>query len=416
MHRTDGLVLSYDLMNLNMNKKQNILVVDDETALLKILKAILQREFDAEIFTAENAAIALEVAEREKPALIICDYYMPGEDGFAFCKRIRNHTFLSDVIFIMLTAASEISIVVKGFSIGVDDYITKPFHVEELVARVKSHLRLKALQDELREDKQELTRLNEELETGLFGAIDLLTQLIGLRVPNAVSRGRKAAHLAAWMGKKLGLKDAQLHYTGIAARLHEIGKINLSDKILQKEPHIMNEMEKKAFDQFPVFGHSIVSTIPRLRTVATYLRHQMENYDGTGYPDRLLMEEIPLSSRILRGVNFIEGIGARPEITTNKMIETVQKKRSTVLDPRIAQLLIEYIRRVDPDYWHDNKQQIGLFELQEGMVIADDICTGSGVKLLNKDSVITIPIIERLLSHNGVDPILNSIYVYKNKT
>ncbi len=397
-----------------MNKKQNILVVDDEAAFLKTLKAILQREFDAKIFTAESAAVALEIAEKEKPALIICDYYMPDEDGFSFCKIIRNHTFLNDVMFIMLTGASEVSIVVKGFSIGVDDYITKPFHVEELVARVKSHLRLKALQDELREDKQELTRLNEELERGLFGAIDLLTQLIGLRVPNAVSRGRKAAHLATWMGKKLGLKDAQLHYTGIAARLHEIGKINLSDKILQKEPEDMNEIERKAFDQFPVFGHSIVSTIPRLRTVATILRHQMENYDGTGYPDRLQMDEIPMPSRILRGVNFIEEIGRQPEMTTNRMIEMVQKKRSTVLDPRITQLLVEYIRSLDSEYWSDNKQQIGLFELREGMVIADDICTGSGVKLLNKDSVITLPIIDRLLSHNGVDPILNAIYVYKN--
>ncbi len=398
-----------------MNKKQNILVVDDEAAFLKTLKAILQREFDATIYAAESAVDGIAIAEKEKPALIICDYYMPGEDGFAFCKKIRSHPFLNDVMFIMLTGASEVSNVVNGFSIGVDDYITKPFHVEELVARVKSHLRLKALQDELREDKLELTRLNEELEKGLFGAIDLLTQLIGIRVPNAVARGRKAAHLATWMGKKLEIKDAQLHYTGIAARLHEIGKINLSDTILQKEPDEMNDIEKKAYDQFPVFGHSIVSTIPRLRTVATILRHQMENFDGTGYPDRLLREEIPLPSRIMRGVNFIEAIITQPEMTTNRMIDIVQKKRSIVLDPRVAQLLIEYIRRMDSEYWSDDKQQIGLFELREGMVIADEICTGSGVKLLNKDSVITLPIIERLLSHNGVDPILNAIYIYKNK-
>jgi putative two-component system response regulator len=280
-----------------MGKNVKILVVDDEKDLLVSLKTILSEEIGAEIFTAENAADAMEIAEREEPALILSDYYMPGEDGFSLCKKIKSHPVLYDTSFLILTSASEITNLVQGLETGADDYITKPFHVEELLSRLRAHLRLKALQDELQNDKEELKRLNRELEEGLLGAVDLLTQLIGLRVPNATARGKRASEVALWIGKRLGLDDETYYYTDITARLHEIGKINLTDRLLRKELNMLNEVERKAIEQFPVFGHLIVSSIPRLRKVALFLRHQMENFDGTGYPDRLMQEEIPHSSR-----------------------------------------------------------------------------------------------------------------------
>ncbi len=398
-----------------MDSKVKILVVDDEKEFLISLEDVLTEELGAQILTAENAADAMEIAEEEYPTLIICDYYMPGEDGFSFCKKIKSHKELGHVPFIILTSASELNNLVRGLDTGADDYITKPFQVEELLSRVRAHIRVGQLKLELKNDKLELERLNKELEEGLFGAIDLLTQLIGLRVPNATARARRAAVLAEWMGSRLNLDDEKFQYTSIAARLHEIGKIQMNDELLKKEPHTFDETDKKKIGQFPVFGNLIVSTIPQLRKVALYLRYQMENYDGTGYPDRLLREEIPLPARILRGINVVEELAAKPEITTEHMVRAIQKMRSTVLDPRISQMLVEYIQRVQSDHWQDNKQEVGLFELQEGMVIAEDICTGSGVKLLNKDTKITIPIIERLLSHNNVDPILNTIYRYREE-
>jgi len=398
-----------------MDSKVKILVVDDEKEFLISLEEVLTEELGAQILTAENAADAMEIAEEEYPTLIICDYYMPGEDGFSFCKKIKSHKELGYIPFIILTSASELNNLVRGLDTGADDYITKPFQVEELLSRVRAHIRVGQLKQELKKDKLELERLNKELEEGLFGAIDLLTQLIGLRVPNATARARRAAALAEWMGSRLNLDDEKFQYTSIAARLHEIGKIQMNDELLKKEPHTFDETDKKKIGQFPVFGNLIVSTIPQLRKVALYLRYQMENYDGTGYPDRLLREEIPLPARILRGINVVEELAARPEITTEQMVSAIQKMRSTVLDPRISQMLVEYLQRVQSDHWQDNKQEVGLFELQEGMIIAEDICTGSGVKLLNKDTKITIPIIERLLSHNNVDPILNTIYRYKEE-
>jgi putative two-component system response regulator len=398
-----------------MDSKVKILVVDDEKEFLISLEDVLSEELGAQILTAENAADAMEIAVQEYPTLIICDYYMPGEDGFSFCKKIKSHKELGYIPFIILTSASELNNLVRGLDTGADDYITKPFQVEELLSRVRAHIRVGQLKQELRKDKLELERLNKELEEGLFGAIDLLTQLIGLRVPNATARARRAAALAEWMGTRLNLDDEKLQYTSIAASLHEIGKIQLNDELLKKEPHILDETDKKKLDQFPVFGHLIVSTIPQLRKVALYLRYQMENYDGTGYPDRLLREEIPLPARMLRGINVIEALAIQPEMSTERMVSAIQKMRSTVLDPRISQMLVEYIQKVQSNHWQDNKQEVGLFELQEGMIIAEDICTGSGVKLLNKDTKITIPIIERLLSHNGVDPILNTIYRYREE-
>ena len=120
-----------------VDKKLSILVIDDDALILRLMRSILESE-GYKVFTASNGKLGLDVFEREVPNLIILDIMMPGIDGYTVCQRIRES---SQVPIIMVTARGNEEEKIKGFECGTDDYLTKPFSVRELVARVKSVLR-----------------------------------------------------------------------------------------------------------------------------------------------------------------------------------------------------------------------------------------------------------------------------------
>lgn len=395
-----------------MEKRAIVLLVEDDRTLLSILERTLREGTPYQVLTARDGAEALTIAEEHIPDVILSDYYMPGMDGFGLCKEVKNHRVLRETMFMLLTSATEIDIKVKGFESGADDYLTKPFLTEELLARIKALLRLKNLQDELKVGKSELARLNSELEESFTGVVKILMDLIELKVPHASIRGQRGVEISRWIGQRLECSADELRQLENAARLHEIGKIRLSEETLRKKESELTQTERAALAQFPVYGELILKTVPKLKEVSLILRHQMENYDGTGFPDKLLKDEIPAFSHIVRTVNFLEHAFTQGITTADGLIDELHKERGMQLDPRIAQLAEEYIRVIDDPSWLDNKRQVSVYELAEGMVIATDLCTGNGVKLLSKNTKISASIIERILSHHQVDPIVNLVYVY----
>lgn len=395
-----------------MENRATLLLVDDDIALLSILAKTIEEAGPYEVLIAHDGKEALAIAEEHLPSIIVSDYYMPVMDGFELCGAIKKHPVLHDTMFMLLTSASEIDIKVKGFSCGADEYLTKPFLSEELLSRIEALMRLKNLQDELKEDKLELARLNKELEESFMGVVGVLTDLMELKIPNASLRSKRAAEIAQWVGKRLECNDKEIQQLEVTARLHEIGKIRLSDESLRKKESDLAPAEHDALNQFPVYGELIIKTVPNFKEEAKIIRHQMENYDGTGSPDKQMKDQIPIFSRIIRAINTLDQAVARGITTNNGLIEELHKARGAQLDPRVAQLVEEYVRVVDNPTWLEDKRQITIYELAEGMVIATDLCTGNGVKLLSKDTKITASIIERIIAHHQVDPIVNLIYAY----
>jgi HD-GYP domain-containing protein (c-di-GMP phosphodiesterase class II) len=225
-------------------------------------------------------------------------------------------------------------------------------------------------------------------------------------------RAERAAAMSRWIGERLGLKDEQLKMLEIAAKLHEIGKVNLPDDLLKKPLAQLTDLERNAMSHFPLIGQQTLIGIPRLREVGVYIRHQMENFDGTGGPDRLRQEQIPLPSRILRAVNVVETESTRSNITLEQLTATLARLRGTVLDSHVVQLMIEYLEAIENPSWREGKRQVSVYDLKVGMVIAHDLTTGSGTKLLSEKSTISVSILERILAHHQFDPILNNVYVY----
>lgn len=395
-----------------MDNLPKILLVDDDEIQLQVIAHAVQSAGEFAVLTSTSPITAMQMAEKHLPDLILSDFYMPEQDGFTFCRKVKEHPRLRSTMFILLTSASTIDQRVRGLNIGADDYISKPFHSEELLSRVRAALRMKALHNELQVDKEKLSQLYKELEEGFMGVISLLTHLIGHRVPSASNRGERAAPMSRWIGERLGLNDNDLKMMEIAAKLHEIGKVSFPDDLLKRPFPQLTEQERSATGHFPVMGQLILNGIPQLKAVSTFIRHQMENFDGTGYPDKLQKDQIPLQSRILRAVNVVEMETAMRTMTIEMLVAALARSKGTILDPHVVQLMIEYLEAIENPTWREGKMQVSIYDLKVGMVIAHDLTTGNGTKLLSDKSKISVSILERILAHHQYDPILNSIYVY----
>ncbi len=397
-----------------MSKTPRILLVDDDEVQLQVIAHTVQSFSDYVVLTATSGPMAMQIAEKHPPDVVVSDYYMPEEDGFMLCKKMKAHPVLRRAMFIMLTSATTVEQRIRGLNIGADDYLTKPFNTEELLSHIRAALRIKGLNDELEADKHKLAQVCKQLEDDFMGVIALLSHIIGQRVPNASLRAERAAAMARWIGGRLGMTDAELKTLEIAARLHEIGKVNLPDELLKKPLAQLTDIERTAMAHFPLMGQQTLMGIPRLREVGIYIRHQMENFDGTGGPEKLHHDQIPLPSRILRGINVVEVESTRPNMTLEQLTATLSRLRGTVLDSHVVQLMIEYLEAIENPSWREGKRQVSVYDLKVGMVIAHDLTTGNGTKLLSEKSVISSSILERILAHHQYDPILNNVYVYES--
>ncbi|MGE5314692.1 MAG: two-component system response regulator [Acidobacteriota bacterium] len=396
-----------------MKKNPVIIIAEDDPVELLLVKKTLDAHAGYHVHAAACAADALELALEHHADLIVSDYNMPGVDGFEFCRQVKQHPLLRGTMFILLTGLEDLDNKIKGLNLGADDYLTKPFHGGELISKIDAFLRIKFLQDELASEHAALASLNEELEMSFNGVIALLGNLIELRVPNASARGRRAADIAVWVAERFGVSGEGLQDIRYAALLHEIGKVSMPDAVLTKPSSAQNEHEREEIAHFPIRGQLITQAIPRLKSVSAIIRHQMENFDGTGYPDRLIRTEIPLGSRILRVINAAELVLATPGADVEKVKGELMARKGSWFDPQIAILVNDYLQIDSQHFVVEGKRHITVLELEDGMKIARDLFTASGVKLLTENTVLSATTIDRIMAHHRFDPILSGVYVYQ---
>jgi putative two-component system response regulator len=395
-----------------MNSRPTILLLDDEPIALELLATTLHTENAYNVVTATTVGEAERLAELHIPSLAIVDVNLQGENGLDFCQWLRRHAFLRDSLIMMLTGNALTEQKLRGFEAGADEYVTKPFNPPEFLSKVRALMRIKGMQDELKKDREELARLNGALGSMLDAATALLVNLINLRVPNAATRSEAASAFAHWMGERLELSPEAQRTLDMAARLHEIGKVIMTDDVLGKSRSAWTEEDRTTVCQFPLFGQMIVAKVPQFAEVGRVLRHQMENYDGTGMPDHRMRDEIPLASRILRIVNAVQEERAEGNESVAEILDILRRGRGTMFDPHILVVAEEYLVAIERPSWAEGKRQVSVAQLEEGMVIAADLQTSSGIKLLPAESKLTRSMIERIQARHTIDPIVNWVYVY----
>lgn len=311
----------------SFTRRPLVLVVDDGEANRELIEACLAG-VDCEVRLAADGPSALRLIDSAPPDMVLLDVQMPGMDGYEVCERIKADPRTRMVPVVMITALDQIQDRVKALESGADDFMTKPVQRIELVARVRSALRLRALYSTLDSADQVIFALAAAVE-----AKDALTERHTQRVAEA-ARG---------LGRRLGLPPASLDALYRGAIIHDIGKIGVSESILLKCGPL-NHQERCRMQAHPIIGENIVAPLQSGTSLLPIIRHHHERFDGQGYPDGLNGDKIPILARIVAVCDAYDALvndrPYRPGVAREEAIEILRRGSGSQWDPELVELLI----------------------------------------------------------------------------
>ena len=315
-----------------------ILVADDQASNCELLEELLTAE-GFKVTTVSNGAAALEQLSLAPIDLVLLDVMMPQLTGFQACAKIKANpdTYLIPVI--LITALSDKQDRIEGIKAGADDFLTRPVDRTELLARVRSLLKLKLRTDEL-----------ERAESVLF----TLARSIEGKDPYTHGHCERLAEYSARLAQHLGLAEEQVTALRRAGVVHDIGKIAVPDAILLK-PSKLTADEWTLIREHPVVGERICAPLKSFRSVLPIIRHHHEKFDGSGYPDNLRGDDIPVAARVLQIVDVYDALTTeRPYKKAFSITDALQTMKQEVAkgwwDPYIFDQFEMLVRNGTADF------------------------------------------------------------------
>jgi putative two-component system response regulator len=304
-----------------------VLVVDDGAANRELIEACLAG-VECYVRTAEDGPSALKAVQTSPPDLVLLDVQMPGMDGYEVCRRIKANPASRLLPVVMITSLDQTSDRVRALEAGADDYMTKPVDRVELVARVRSALRLKGVYDSLDSAEQVIFALAAAVEA---------------KDPYTEAHTQRVAESARAIGVRLGLASSDLDALYRGGLIHDIGKIGVPDAILLK-PGPLDREEEMSMHLHPLIGENIVAPLRTGAGLLPIIRNHHERYDGAGYPDRLAGSKIPRLARIVAVSDAFDAlVNDRPyraRKSVDEAVATLMAGAGRQWDPEIVSLFV----------------------------------------------------------------------------
>ena len=303
---------------------------------MTLIDAVLRTDHRYEVLSACDGRQGLETARSARPDLIMLNADLRGEpDGFAVCRTLKEQARTRRIPIILVMGQTTPQARVEGLEAGADEFVAKPFNRIELLARVRSLLRIKALNDQL-----------DEVEDVIYS----LSRAIEAREGDTDQDGstERVIVYAQAIGRELGLSDDALRLLGQAAMLRDVGKIGLPDALLQKRG-ALNDQEQKRMQRHTVVGEQIMAPLRSTAALLPIIRHHHERIDGKGYPDGLAGDQIPLGARIVAIADAYNAMLSsrpyRPALTPAKALQTMQAGAGKQWDARLIELFAAWACR-----------------------------------------------------------------------
>lgn len=337
-----------------------VLVVDDDTANLKMASRILVSE-QMRVSCLKSGEDALRFLQENQPDMVLLDLHMPGMDGFETIAAIRADEKTADIPVIFLTADDDRDTEAKALTAGAMDFIKKPFVPEVLLLRVKNTIeliRLKtSLSDEVEKKTQEIIAQTEKLERLSMQIVKALSGAIDAKDTYTNGHSTRVAEYAREIAKRVGFSKNEQDDIYMMGLLHDIGKIGIPDAIINK-PAALSDEEYEIIKTHPAVGAGILKNITELPKLMTGARWHHERYDGKGYPDRKSGDEIPVEAQIIAVADSYDAMSSRRSYR-NALPQ--QQIRSELEEGRGKQFAPEYadamIAMIDEDVNYDLREK-----------------------------------------------------------
>jgi putative two-component system response regulator len=307
------------------SRRSRILVADDTESVRMLFRRLLMADGHDVIVVSDGAA-ALDSVHHERPDVVLLDVTMPTLDGLEVCRRLKADPATRLTPVVLVTGQTDLSDRIRGLEAGADEFLSKPVHPHELRARVRSLTRMKHLIDAL--DSAE-------------AAFMTLALTIEARDPLTKGHCERLAHHAVKVGRALSLPDDDIDALHRGGYLHDVGKVGVPDAVLLK-PGPLTEQEFEMMKRHPEIGDSLCAPLQSLRRVRPIVRFHHERMDGSGYPERLRGDEIPLLAQIVGIVDVYDALTSeRPYRPALPAQEAVRHLLSETEKGRFARRLVD---------------------------------------------------------------------------
>lgn len=332
------------------SKKGSVLVVDDEVYIQEILKSTLD-DAGYECVTAGNAEEALAVLASRSFDIALTDIRMPGKQGTELLQDIKAK--YPEVIVLMITAVDSASVAIESMRLGAYDYIIKPFNLDHVLIAADRALDKRKLENTQREYQKYLGQVAEEraAETRrlFYSMTQVFIHLLDLKTPFNEGHSVRVAEKARYVARELRMTDDGVRKIYLAALLHDVGTILIEDMLLHKDSALTQEELHRIQDR-TALAEEVLRPILDDEEVLKCIRHNREHYDGSGYPDRLKGNLIPLGARVISVVEafdaMTQGRPYRLPRTPNDAIRELVRCAQTQFDPQVVSVFAELYEKV----------------------------------------------------------------------
>ncbi len=323
--------------------KPKILIVEDSRSNQIYLAELLHLNYILEICSTGEEA--LELADNFNPDIILLDIVLPGIDGYEVCKQLRINGKLPHSKIIFISSQKTTIERLAGYHSGAEDYITKPFHGDELMAKIKVFLRLKSAEE-----------VSQKLETAYRQTISSLVRAMEAKDEYTSGHSERVAYYACKLGEFIQLDPLEMQLLQWAGRVHDIGKIGIPDAILLKKGKL-TDWEFEQIKTHPLKGYKVLEPVDALEGILLAVKYHHEHYDGSGYPDRLQGEESPLLARIIQIADVWDALTTkrpyRDSMSNHEAKQIMIKEAGTTMDPRLVTAFLDSL-----DHSEESRQNI----------------------------------------------------------
>jgi response regulator RpfG family c-di-GMP phosphodiesterase len=400
-----------------------LLFVDDEPNILSSLRRLF-RPLGYRVLTAESGEEGLRVLAEERVDLVISDMRMPQMNGAQFLEQVRERSPYT--IRMLLTGYADIASTIEAINKGqIFRYLAKPWEDNDIVLSVRhaverqqlerEKLRLEALthqqneelkelnaslEEKVRARTEELQQAHEKLKKNFVTSLQMFSNLIELRDTTISGHSRRVADMARTVAQKIGLSTGEVQDVFLGGLLHDIGKIGLSDRLLNRPWSLLTSEEKTLYGKHSIKGEASLMALEPLHEAARLIRSHLERFDGLGYPDGLRGSAIPLGARILAAVNDYDraqiGTLTEEKLTAKEALSMLIANKERRYDPLVVDVMAEIAAGPRHVAKRRSEMQVVSSQLKPGMILARDLYTQDTIMLLPRGCVLNDRYVEKI--------------------